>query len=129
MVRLNGGYGDPTGSWRKSDSGSAALAKLLAAEGYGRPGTRIGVAKLKGSRFDPEGLVSATWLERLKAALPGVHLGHTFDFKPSVALDRAKFKAVAERNRPVQVGESILVTEKGAVRLGTRAIVPIVTLE
>ncbi|MEI6669485.1 MAG: M24 family metallopeptidase [Acidobacteriota bacterium] len=56
----------------RAESGSAALAKLLAAEGYDRPGTRIGVAKLKGSRFDPEGLVSYTWFERLKAALPGV---------------------------------------------------------
>jgi len=35
-------------------------------------GTRIGVAKLSGSRFDPEGLVAATFLDNLKAALPGV---------------------------------------------------------
>ena len=41
----------------KAESGAQALAKLMAAEGYNRPGTRIGVAKLKGSRFDPEGLV------------------------------------------------------------------------
>lgn len=56
----------------RPDNGSQVLAKLLAAEGLNRPGTRIGVAKLKGSRFDPEGLVSSTWLESLKAALPGV---------------------------------------------------------
>jgi Xaa-Pro aminopeptidase len=53
--------------------------------------------------------------------------GHSFDFKPAVILDRAKIKDVGEKNRMVQVGESILVTEKGAVRLGTRAIVPIAT--
>ncbi len=56
----------------RPENGSAALAKLLIEEGLARPGTRIGVAKLKGSRFDPEGLVSYTWLESLKAALPGV---------------------------------------------------------
>jgi len=53
--------------------------------------------------------------------------GHTFDFKPSVTLDRAKIRDVGERNRSVQLGESILVTEKGAVRLGNRPLVPIAT--
>ncbi len=56
----------------KAEGGAEALAKRLAAEGFNRPGTRVGVAKLKGSRFDPEGLVAATWLDRLRAALPGV---------------------------------------------------------
>lgn len=56
----------------RPENGSAALARLMAAEGFNRPGTRVGVAKLKGSRFDPEGLASYTWLENLKAALPGV---------------------------------------------------------
>src|SRR3990172_3397200 len=64
--------------------GSAALAKLMAAEGYNRPGTRIGVAKLKGSRFDPEGLVSATWLDSLRAALPGVIFLPIDQFPPKV---------------------------------------------
>ena len=53
--------------------------------------------------------------------------GHTFDYKPTVTLDRAKTKDVGERNRPVQLGESIVVTDKGAVRLGTRPLVPIAT--
>ena len=44
----------------------------MKALGLDRPGTRIGVAKLSGSRFDPEGLVAATFLENLKAALPGL---------------------------------------------------------
>lgn len=45
----------------------------------------------------------------------------------STGRDRAKIKDVREKNRPVQLGESILVTEKGAVRLGTRPLVPIAT--
>lgn len=35
-------------------------------------GARVGVAKLTGSRFDPDGLVSATYLEQLRKALPSV---------------------------------------------------------
>jgi Xaa-Pro aminopeptidase len=53
------------------ETGGEALAKLLVSEGFNRPGVRIGVAKLKGTRFDPDGLVSATLLDTLKAALPG----------------------------------------------------------
>ncbi len=33
---------------------------------------KVTCAKLTGSRFDPEGMVPATFLENLKAALPGV---------------------------------------------------------
>ena len=44
----------------------------MAARGLNRPGTRIGVAKLAGSRFEPEGLVAATYFEKLRIALPGV---------------------------------------------------------
>jgi hypothetical protein len=55
--------------------------------------------------------------------------GHTFDFKPAVVLDRARTRDAGEKNRTVQLGESILVTAKGAVRLGTRALVPIATHE
>jgi Xaa-Pro aminopeptidase len=71
----------------RAESGSAALAKLLASEGFNRPGTRIGVAKLKGSRFDPEGLVSAVWLEGLKAALPGVLFLPIDQFPPEIGND------------------------------------------
>ena len=52
--------------------GSKSVVESLQALGLTRPGTRIGLAKLTGSRFDPEGLVSATYLENLKSALPGV---------------------------------------------------------
>jgi Xaa-Pro aminopeptidase len=71
----------------RAESGSDALAKLLTAEGYNRPGVRIGLAKLKGSRFDPEGLVSHTWFERLKAALPGVELLPIDQFPPQPGND------------------------------------------
>jgi len=57
-----------------AQDGSSAIAEHLRAVGLGQPGTRIGVAKLAGSRFDPEGLASATYLDNLKAALPGILL-------------------------------------------------------
>ena len=56
----------------QAETGGEALAKLLAEEGFDRRGTRIGVAKLKGTRFEPEGLVSATLLDTLRSSLPGV---------------------------------------------------------
>jgi Xaa-Pro aminopeptidase len=52
--------------------GSKSLAEQLKKLELNRPGTRIGVAKLSGSRFDPEGLVAATFLENLKSAIPGL---------------------------------------------------------
>lgn len=52
--------------------GSKSIAAEFKNLGLNNPGARIGVAKLSGSRFDPEGLVAATFLENLKAALPGV---------------------------------------------------------
>src|SRR5207247_1401512 len=66
-------------SWRSDGKlvisqgeGSKSIAAQLKNLGLNHPGTSIGVAKLSGSRFDPEGLVAATFLENLKAALPGV---------------------------------------------------------
>ena len=52
--------------------GSKPVIGRLKALGLDRAGIRIGVAKLTGSRFDPEGMVSATFLDNLKTALPGV---------------------------------------------------------
>ena len=52
--------------------GSKSVVAGLKALGLDRAGTRIGVAKLTGSRFDPEGKVAVTFLDNLKAALPGV---------------------------------------------------------
>src|SRR5205085_3465027 len=53
-------------------SGSEALAKQMTGQGFNRAGARIGVAKLSGSRFEPEGLVASVYLDNLKKALPGV---------------------------------------------------------
>jgi hypothetical protein len=52
--------------------GSKSIVEQIKSLGLNRPGTRIGVAKLTGSRFDPEGLVPVTFLENLKSALAGV---------------------------------------------------------
>ena len=100
----------------KAESGSAALAKLLAAEGYNRPGTRIGLAKLRGSRFDPEGLVSATWLDRLKAALPGVLFLPIDQFPPQVGNDTgpiedASMSKSAEEQDVIR--KSVAINERG----------------
>src|SRR5262245_4011686 len=54
------------------DEGSKPVVARLKALGLDRAGTRIGVAKLTGSRFEPEGMVPTTFLENLKSALPGV---------------------------------------------------------
>jgi Xaa-Pro aminopeptidase len=66
-------------SWRSDGKliisqgeGSKSIAAQCKNLGLTNPGTRVGVAKLAGSRFDPEGLVAATFLDNLKAALPGV---------------------------------------------------------
>ncbi|MBM4296869.1 MAG: M24 family metallopeptidase [Deltaproteobacteria bacterium] len=56
----------------EDDEGSKPVIAGLKALGLDRAGTRIGVAKLTGSRFDPEGRVPVAFLENLKAALPGV---------------------------------------------------------
>jgi Xaa-Pro aminopeptidase len=67
-------------SWRTDGTlivsqgeGSKSIAEIIKDLGLDRPGTRIGIAKLTGSRFDPEGLVAATFMEHLKANLPEVH--------------------------------------------------------
>src|SRR5437868_10488833 len=66
-------------SWRSDGKliisqgeGSKSIAAQCKNLDLTNSGTRIGVAKLSGSRFDPEGLVAATFLDNLKAALPGV---------------------------------------------------------
>lgn len=51
-----------------ADEAVAAVASRLAALGA----TRVGVAELEGTRFNPLGFVPARYLEALTAALPGV---------------------------------------------------------
>jgi len=52
--------------------GSKSVAEQLKNLELNRSGMRIGVAKLSGSRFDPEGLVSGIFLENIKSAIPGL---------------------------------------------------------
>src|SRR4051812_44706306 len=54
-----------------ADDGPEILAKVMASRGLDRTGARIGVASLSGSRFNENGSVSVTYLDKLKAALPG----------------------------------------------------------
>jgi Xaa-Pro aminopeptidase len=54
------------------EAGPQALAKQMESRGLNRPGARIGVARLSGSRFNESGSVSAVYLDKLRAALPGV---------------------------------------------------------
>ena len=53
--------------------------------------------------------------------------GHSFDWKPSTILNRARIRDVGEQNRSVQLGESYLVTENGVERYGNRPLSPIAT--
>lgn len=71
----------------RAESGPKALAAALRTGGYCAPCWRIGVAKLKGSRFDPDGLVSHTWFEALKAELPGIAFVPIDQFPPQVGND------------------------------------------
>ena len=69
-----GRLGDWTGDGKlviSDKDGPKGLVPELKARGLDRAGARIGVARLVGSRFDPDGFASAITLEALKAALPG----------------------------------------------------------
>lgn len=52
--------------------GSKAVVERLKALGLSGAQTRIGVAKLTGSRFNPEGAVPSTYLDNIKVALPEI---------------------------------------------------------
>ena len=100
----------------KAESGSDALAKLITAERYNRPGTRIGVAKLRGSRFDPEGLVSAIWFERLRAALPGVVFLPIDQFPPQVGNDTGPIEDASMTKGPEEqdvIRRAVSLNEQG----------------
>jgi Xaa-Pro aminopeptidase len=53
--------------------------------------------------------------------------GMCFDLKPAFRLKRERLADVGARNREIQLGEHLLVTETGAVRLGSRPLEPITT--
>lgn len=51
--------------------------------------------------------------------------GMTFDFKPALRLKRTHAQDVGPENRVVQLGDHVLVTDIGVVRLGTRHLGPL----
>jgi len=53
--------------------------------------------------------------------------GMTFDIKPAITMKRDRLEDTGPKNRSVQIGDQVLVTEQGAVRLGKRALVPLAT--
>ena len=53
--------------------------------------------------------------------------GMTFDLKPTIVMRREVVSDIGAKNRSVQIGEHVVVTETGAIRLGTRALKPITT--
>jgi hypothetical protein len=53
--------------------------------------------------------------------------GMTFDLKPAIRLKREVMQDVKPQNRTVQIGEHVLITEKGFVRLGKRELRPLAT--
>ena len=101
--------------------GSKALLAALAALGLNAPGIRIGLAKLAGSRFDPEGLVSATYLENLKKALPGVAFVsiEKWGVDPGPVDESAMIKSAEELDavrRSVAAGEQAIETIRRSAR-------------
>lgn len=108
-----------------SDGGPRDVARHLADIGVGA-GSRVGVAKLQGTRFDPFGLVPAAYLDTLKAALPGAQFVVMERFGPdSGPVDRpAMIKGVEEQEavrRSVLAGEAALETILRAARERARS--------
>ena len=110
------------GSWRSDGKlvvgdgeGSKPLIQKLNELGLNKPGTRIGMAKLFGARFDPEGLVPATFLDNLKAGLPGVQFLSMEEWGADAGpIDEAAMVKGAEEHevirRCAQVGEKAIET-------------------
>jgi Xaa-Pro aminopeptidase len=53
--------------------------------------------------------------------------GMTFDLKPTIVMRRDVVEDVRPKNRSVQIGEHVVVTESGAIRLGQRELKPMTT--
>ena len=53
--------------------------------------------------------------------------GMTFDLKPTITMRREVIQDIRPKNRSVQIGEHVVVTESGAVRLGKRELKPLAT--
>lgn len=95
--------------------GSSPLIERLRGSALNKPGTRLGVAKLTGTRFEPEGTVPATYLDNLKAALPGVVFVPIEKWGPDAGPieEPAMVKSVEEQEvikQSVAVGEKAMET-------------------
>jgi hypothetical protein len=53
--------------------------------------------------------------------------GITFNFKHALRMKRSAVQDVKKESRTVQIGEHVLVTERGIVRLGRRELKPLTT--
>jgi Xaa-Pro aminopeptidase len=105
--------------------GSKAMIAALTALGLNTAGARIGLAKLSGSRFDPEGLISATYLENLKKALPGVSFVPIEKWGTDAGpIDEAAMIKSAEEidaiRRSVAAGEAAIETIRRSARRAKR---------
>jgi hypothetical protein len=78
-----------------------------------------GIGNLARPRIGPNN----TPLDKPTVLIPGM----TFDFKPAITMQRSVIADVGTTNRVVQIGENVLITETGAVRLGNRKLEPIST--
>jgi len=105
--------------------GSKSVAEQIKNLGLNRSGTRIGVAKLSGSRFDPEGLVATTFLGHLKAAIPGLQFPPIEKWgADSGPIDEAAMIKSAEEHdvirRTVAAGEKAIDVIRRAARPPSR---------
>lgn len=108
-----------------SDGGAEKLAEQLAARGFKREGARIGVARLAGSRFDPDGLVAQTYMEKLRTALPGAQwiAIDKWGIDPGPVEEAAMIKSSEEQaavRRAVAASEAGLTAMVAAIRGGAK---------
>ncbi len=80
-----------------------------------------GIGNLSRPRLGPDDVGSGE--DDNIALVPGM----CFDFKPSIRMKRSVIHDVGSTNRWVQIGENILITPSGAVRLGKRELEPLRT--
>lgn len=105
----------------REGDGSKAMLAAIAALGLNRPDARIGFAKLTGSRFDPEGLVSVTYLDHLKKALPSISFLPIEKWGPDAGpIDEPAMMKSAEEHevirRSVAAGEAAIETIRRSAR-------------
>lgn len=107
------------------DGGPEKLVEQLAARGFKREGARIGVARLAGSRFDPDGLVAQTYMEKLRTALPGAQwiAIDKWGADPGPVEEAAMIKSSEEQatvRRAVAASEAGLTAMVAAIRGGAK---------